>query len=132
MNFPRKLELISGVTTCLLGFALAGYLLFSDFRTAQRLDLDSSTILLALLAAFLFFIIPALLIGMGVFFQVVRERSAGQAMVVIGSLILMITFAAVFFKTGYEPVGVIQARFVLAILAFVTLIISFYRPRGKV
>jgi drug/metabolite transporter (DMT)-like permease len=125
MTFLRKLEVFSGVTTCLIGLALAGYLLRTDFETARRLDLDYSEIFAGFIGAMLFFIIPGVLIGAGSYVHASRRRSHGRVMVIIGSLFLTIAFTAIFFQTGNESVGVIQARFVLTIAAIATLIISF-------
>lgn len=124
MTIVRKLEVFSGVTTCLIGLAIAGYLLRSGFDAARRLDLDYSEVFLGLIGTLLFFIIPGLLIGIGSYVHAFRRRSEGRLMVIIGSLFLTLTFVQIFFTTGYQSVGVIQARFVLTIAAIATLIIS--------
>lgn len=125
MTIVRKLGVFSGVTTCLIGLAIAGYLLRTDFETARRLDLEYSEIFVGLIVATLFFIIPGLLIGAGSYVHAIRRRSQGRVMVIIGSLFLTFTFVQIFFTTGYQPISFIQARFVLTIAAIATLIISF-------
>ena len=124
MTIVRKLEVFSGVTTCLIGLAIAGYLLRTDLETVRRLDLDYSEVFLGLIGLLLFFIIPSLLIGAGSYVHAIRRRSQGRVMVIIASLFVTITFVQIFFTTGYQPVGVIQSRFVLTIAAMATLIIS--------
>ena len=124
MTIVRKLEVFSGVTTCVIGLAMAGYFLRIDLETARRLDLDYSEIVLGLIGALLFFITPAVLIGIGSYVHAFRRRSEGRLMVIIASLFLTFTFVQIFFTTGYQSVGVIQARFVLTIAAIATLIIS--------
>ena len=124
MTIVRKLEVFSGVTTCLIGLAIAGYLLRTDLETVRRLDLDYSEVFLGLIGMLLFFIIPSLLIGAGSYVHAIRRRSQGRVMVIIASLFVTITFVQIFFTTGYQPVGVIQSRFVLTIAAMATLIIS--------
>jgi peptidoglycan/LPS O-acetylase OafA/YrhL len=123
MTFLRKLEVISGMGTALLGLLVAWWLLRTDMQTFQNID-EEYPLPLALLAMALLFILPSLLIGAGSCLHGFRKRSQGRVMVIAGSLFLIIAFLGTFFTSGYQIISVIQARFVLTIAAITTLIIS--------
>jgi hypothetical protein len=95
MTFLRKLEVISGMGTALLGLAVAWWLLRTDMQAFQNID-EEYPLPLALLAVALLFILPSLLIGAGSYLHGVRKRSQGRVMVIVGSLFLIIAFLGFF------------------------------------
>jgi len=121
MTFLRKLEIVAGVATAILGIAAAAQMLHTDMETMRRLG-RSFPVFQELVGASLLYIVPGLLVALGSYFHVTKVRSWGFPMTIISSLFLLAIFVSFVFVPVYlKPNLTFWIDFLLALFAITTI-----------
>ena len=125
MTFPRKLEIVCGAATAVLGIAAAAQMLSTDLETMRRLEREFP-VGQELLGASIFFVLPALLVAIGAYIHGSRVRSWGLPMVMIGAVSLVFFFSLLTVAPAYSggPVRLHWLNLSLAAMAIVTVLVS--------
>jgi len=121
--FLRLVELVGGIGTALLGLGLSLYLILED--SAHGRPIESWIDLLGPLML----VFPGIIIGAGSYFQSVRNKWWGVALVVLGSacnLFLVTLNASLNYVLLEDKRGqrIVRADFIFAAIAFGTALIN--------
>lgn len=119
MNSLRKLELVAGITTGLLGLVIP--LTFEGIRFSLPKQYYLETLIIILL----FFTLPGVLFALSIYFHAVRYHSRARIISLIIGGFYLLSAPFLFFLGGYGG-GWKQAFIVVlpAVTAIITLIIS--------
>lgn len=124
MTVLRKLEIVCGITTGLLGIAIAVNAITEDYETMRRLEREFSMIQ-ELLVASIMYVLPALLVVIGTYLHASRLRAWGLPMLIGGSVWLVVIFLLLFFAPAfYGPSLFAWLNLSLAAMAIVTVLAS--------
>jgi hypothetical protein len=124
MSLSRKLEVISGVMTALLGVAAGAQMLTMNVATAQRLERNFSLVR-EFLAALVLYAMPGLLIVIGSYVHASRLRSWGLPLVLISSSCSLLVFVLLFINLAfYTASRMFWLSFSFAVLATITMLLS--------
>lgn len=131
MTLGRKFELGCGVMTGLLGFLVAVYMLVKDYEAAKRLG-DEYPLSQAFAVALLLLVCPSLMVTAGAYLHAVLQRPFwGRAMIILGSLFLVLLFLSAFITPGYQDISFVWLRLLLMTTAFISLTSSLI-VRGEI
>lgn len=125
MTVLRKLEIVCGAATAILGIATAANMLTTDLQTMRRLEREFA-VAQELLAASIFFVLPALLVAIGAYIHASRVRSWGLPMVVIAAVSLVFFLSLLTIAPAYSG-GLVRLQWLnlsLAAMAIVTVLVS--------
>jgi hypothetical protein len=124
MTFLRKLEIVCGVTTALLGIAAAVQMFSMNLETSRELE-RSFSLVEEVLGALLMYILPGLLVAIGSYVHASRLRPWGLPMVIFSSLFLVIFFVVLVSNLAfYKPNLLFWLSFSFLLLAVTTMAIS--------
>lgn len=128
MNFPKKLELVGGAGTAILGFLPA-------FAKHGAHTFQLSTALM--LDFILLFVVPGLLVAIGSVLHVTWRKTSGFVLLLIGStflvLISLIYFfgGAIFYVFGSWGGIVILTQAVVAIITAISSLVVIGQPANN-
>ena len=124
MTFLRRLEIVCGVTTALLGIAAAAQMFSMDMDTARELG-RGFPLVEEVLGALLIYILPGLLVSVGSYLHSLRLRTWGFPMVIFSSLAVVIIFTLLFLNVAFYSADLTAwLNLSLAVAAVVTMIVS--------
>jgi hypothetical protein len=130
MTFVRKLELISGTATGLLGAAVTLNMLRTDYETMRRLS-EEFPLFQELLVGLLLFLFPSLLVAVGSFLHAMKQQSRGRAMLLVGGSFISITFVLLLSQVAYYTRSQgFRLHFLLAVMAVAAITASLL-VRGR-
>jgi hypothetical protein len=108
MRLAQRIELIFGIATGVLEVITVGVL--------EVTEASGNEVAASIVGSLLFFLLPGLLVAVGSYLHVLRRRTIGLLMLVIGTLFLIVmmfvhTLGGVFYLYGYWGFGFLLPSF---------------------
>ena len=126
MTIARKLELLCGTATALLGIIVALMMIRTDYETAQRLE-EESHLLKGLIASLMIYIAPSSLVLIGAYLHAVMREPWGRAMILAGGAFSTSVFVLLLLVLALSGVNLrFWLNFLLPVFAMATLIVSLF------
>jgi uncharacterized membrane protein (UPF0136 family) len=124
MNKFRKLEVVCGAATAILGIAAAAQMLHTDMETMRRLG-RSFPVFQELIVGAIIYALPGSLVAVGAYFHATNHRQWGLLMVIVSSLFLVVVFVLLVLAPAfYTPNLLLRLNLSLAAVAIVTTTVS--------
>ena len=124
MSGARKLELVCGVATGLLGVIVTLLTLYLTQETARRLKEDAPLVQTLLVWALLY-ILPSLLVSVGAYVHALKREPWGRIILLIGAFLLALSFSLLLFGHAFYRTDLwLVMNLSLPLVALLTLITS--------